>query len=200
MMLKDRVRETARCSPTDPQLPPPTGSHSTRADDRLVQIDDDLAGGVWEKLDAADPHSPIPSCSFGRGGKNNGKRADGNTNNRTGIRQVENGADTVAVEDDDAAEASVVQHALLWRMWRITKPMVVAQGLWQLVATLTEFVPSLAMQQIVDFVSNYDEKGGDVTGRITLFVVLLFVGPVLQGVADGRNFHLGRRIGCRVRV
>ncbi len=74
---------------------------------------------------------------------------------------------------------------------------VISQGLWQLVATLTEFVPSLAMQQIIDFVSKYD--GGAVTRRITFFVVLLFVGPILQGVADGRNFHNGRRIGCRVR-
>lgn len=74
---------------------------------------------------------------------------------------------------------------------------MISQGLWQLVATLTEFVPSLAMQQIIDFVSKYD--GGGVTRRITFFVVLLFVGPIVQGVADGRNFHNGRRIGCRVR-
>ncbi|CAN0094544.1 unnamed protein product, partial [Hapterophycus canaliculatus] len=78
-------------------------------------------------------------------------------------------------------------------------PQVISQGLWQLVATLTEFLPSIAMQQIIDFVSAYNEKGGGVTGRITFFVVLLFLGPILQGLADGRNFHTGRRIGCRVR-
>lgn len=71
--------------------------------------------------------------------------------------------------------------------------------MWQLVATLTEFLPSIAMQQIIDFVSAYNAEGGGVTGRITFFVVLLFVGPILQGLADGRNFHTGRRIGCRVR-
>ncbi|CAN0428377.1 unnamed protein product, partial [Discosporangium mesarthrocarpum] len=82
-------------------------------------------------------------------------------------------------------------------MYRMTKPLVISQGAFQLVATMTEFVPTLAMQQIVDFVSAY--KGEAVPSRVILFVVLLFVGPVVQGVADGRNFHLGRRIGCRVR-
>lgn len=76
---------------------------------------------------------------------------------------------------------------------------MISQGLWQLVATLTEFLPSIAMQQIIDFVSSYNKEGGRVTGRITFFVVLLFMGPILQGLADGRNFHIGRRIGCRVR-
>lgn len=76
---------------------------------------------------------------------------------------------------------------------------MISQGLWQLVATLTEFLPSIAMQQIIDFVSAYGKEGGAVTGRITFFVVLLFVGPIVQGLADGRNFHIGRRIGCRVR-
>lgn len=76
---------------------------------------------------------------------------------------------------------------------------MISQGLWQLVATLTEFLPSIAMQQIIDFVTSYNKEGGRVTGRITFFVVLLFVGPILQGLADGRNFHIGRRIGCRVR-
>lgn len=66
-------------------------------------------------------------------------------------------------------------------------------------ATVTEFVPSIAMQQIINFVSTYSKDGGPVTGRITFFVVLLFVGPLIQGLADGRNFHTGRRIGCRVR-
>ena len=76
---------------------------------------------------------------------------------------------------------------------------MISQGLWQLVATLTEFVPSIAMQQIIDFVSAYGKEGGAVTSRVTFFVVLLFVGPIVQGLADGRNFHIGRRIGCRVR-
>lgn len=76
---------------------------------------------------------------------------------------------------------------------------MISQGLWQLVATLTEFVPSIAMQQIIDFVSAYEKEGGAVTERVTFFVVLLFVGPIVQGLADGRNFHIGRRIGCRVR-
>lgn len=91
-------------------------------------------------------------------------------------------------------------NSLLWRMWRVTGSLVMAQGVWQLVATLTEFLPSVAMQQIIDFVSSYDKNGdqGKVTGKITLFVTLLFVAPVVQGIADGRNFHLGRRIGCRV--
>lgn len=153
-----------------------------------LQIDEDLASGVWEKLDAADPTSPLPSCSIPCLGLGKKKRA-------------KSGSSYSRVEETDEAEQPAVDNQLLWRMWRVTKPLVVAQGIWQLIATLTEFVPSLAMQQIVDFVSSYktnEEEG--VSGKITLFVALLFVGPVIQGIADGRNFHLGRRIGCRVRA
>lgn len=153
------------------------------------QIDDDLASGVWEKMDVADGQSPLPSCSipFLGGSK---KAKSGSEEARTG-GEATPATDVVDGEGDNT---------LLWRMWRVTKPLVIAQGFWQLVATLTEFVPSLAMQQIIDFVSSYNKSGdeGGVTGKITFFVVLLFVGPVLQGIADGRNFHLGRRIGCRV--
>lgn len=148
-------------------------------------------------MDAADPRSPFASFSFPwskKKGEKNGRDGGGRY---AGVRQEEAHADAAAVAAD-AAEEAASRHALLWRMWRVTKPLVISQGLWQLVATLTEFVPSMAMQQIIDFVSAYDKDGGGVTGRVTLFVVLLFVGPVLQGVADGRNFHLGRRVGCRV--
>lgn len=167
----------------------------------MVQIDSDLAQGVWEKLDAASACSPFVSCSLGsRGVKKNNEEYQRSTMN---IQEEEEatGADNPKDEDGDNAEEdpSVVRHALLWRMWRVTKPLVISQGLWLLVATLTEFVPSMAMQEIVDFVSSYKKGGEGVTGRITLFVVLLFLGPVVQGIADGRNFHLGRRIGCRVR-
>ncbi|KAG5191529.1 ABC transporter type 1, transmembrane domain-containing protein [Tribonema minus] len=86
---------------------------------------------------------------------------------------------------------------LALRLFRLVRPLFVAQGLWQLLATLAEFTSPLAMQQIVDFVGTY--TGGAVDARTTFFVGLLFVGPVVQGIADGRNFHMGRRIGCRVR-
>lgn len=152
-------------------------------------MDDDLAGGVWAKMDAADPTSPLPSFSCLSGQKKKSKRGGSYTR----VEEEEHDA-------ADAAEELARQNALMWRMWRVTKPLVISQGLWQLVATLTEFVPSIAMQQIIDFVSSYEKGGGGVTGRVTLFVVLLFVGPVLQGMADGRNFHVGRRIGCRVSV
>lgn len=152
-------------------------------------MDDDLASGVWAKMDAADPTSPLPSFSC-LSDQNKKSQRDGS------YTLVEDEEEDAA----DAAEALANQNALLWRMWRVTKPLVISQGLWQLVATLTEFVPSIAMQQIIDFVSSYKKGEGGVTGNITLFVVLLFVGPVLQGLADGRNFHLGRRIGCRVSV
>lgn len=160
-------------------------------------MDDDLASGVWEKLDVADPTSPLQSVPF-CGGKDKTKKS--NDNRDDSYTRVDNERQQMTADndkDDDGAVAA--EHALLWRMWRVTKPLVMAQGVWQLVATLTEFVPSIAMQQIIDFVSSYKSNTGEgVTGRITLFVVLLFVGPVLQGIADGRNFHLGRRIGCRV--
>lgn len=161
-----------------------------------AQIDDDLASGVWEKMDKADGRSPIPSCSIpclgGRKRKKKSARSAGDTT------QQEGHTDRAVA----AAEVLGMQesNALLWRMWRVTSSLVLAQGVWQLAATFTEFVPSIAMQQIIDFVSSYKKSDGDdrVTGRVTLFVVLLFVGPVFQGIADGRNFHLGRRIGCRV--
>ena len=153
-----------------------------------TQVDADLSGVVWEKMDKANPQSPLPSLSLPCGKKTT--RNGGYTR----VEQEQADADAAAAEEAAAAD----QYRLLWRMWRVTKPLVISQGLWQLVATLTEFVPSLAMQQIIDFVSAYKKGEGGVTGRITLFVVLLFVGPLLQGVADGRNFHIGRRIGCRV--
>ncbi|CAN0009138.1 unnamed protein product, partial [Ectocarpus sp. 4 AP-2014] len=160
-------------------------------DDLPIPIDDDLSSTVWKKMDEADPRSPLPSLSLRCGNKEESKRR-GETSAR-----VQEGAQN---EDGGAAAAAVVkEYGLLWRMWRVTKPMVISQGLWQLVATLTEFLPSIAMQQIIDFVTSYNKDGGRVTGRITFFVVLLFVGPILQGLADGRNFHIGRRIGCRVR-
>lgn len=159
-----------------------------------AQIDDDLAGGVWEKMDAADPRSPFASFSLPCGKKESKRGDDGGGR----YARVEEEEDEAAVAAADTAEAAADENALLWRMWRVTKPLVISQGLWQLVATLTEFVPSVAMQQIIDFVSAYDKGEEGVTGRITLFVVLLFAGPVVQGIADGRNFHLGRRIGCRV--
>lgn len=157
-----------------------------------AQIDDDLSDVVWEKMDKADPRSPLPSLSLPCGKKTT--RSAGAGGGYTRVEQEQADADAAAAEEAAAAD----QYRLLWRMWRVTKPLVISQGLWQLVATLTEFVPSLAMQQIIDFVSAYHKGEGGVTGRITLFVVLLFVGPLLQGVADGRNFHIGRRIGCRV--
>lgn len=164
------------------------------------QVDDDMSGVVWERMDKADPRSPLPSLSlpFGKKTKRKGGAGagagGGNGGGYTRVEQEQADVDAAAAEEAAAAD----QYRLLWRMWRVTKPLVISQGLWQLVATLTEFVPSLAMQQIIDFVSAYHKGEGGVTGRITLFVVLLFVGPLLQGVADGRNFHIGRRIGCRV--
>lgn len=144
-------------------------------------------------MDKADPRSPFAFLS----GKKKSKNASGGASARVQQEEGEDKADADAVAADASTE---VDHSLLWRMWRVTKPLVISQGLWQLIATLTEFVPSVAMQQIIDFVSAYEKGDGKVTGRITLFVVLLFVGPVIQGLADGRNFHLGRRIGCRVSV
>lgn len=151
-------------------------------------------------MDVADPSSPFPSCSFpcGGGGKKKKSKRGGSTRNYAHIQGEEEEDSTDGLTPKEQAGVVAKKHALLWRMWRVTKPLVISQGLWQLVATLTEFVPSIAMQHIIDFVSEYDKEGGKVTGRITLFVVLLFVGPILQGIADGRNFHLGRRIGCRV--
>lgn len=226
----------------------------SRAPLALFQIDNDLSNTVWTKMDEADPTSPF-SCFGGK--KNKSKRAGDNGGSYAGLQQE---------RDHDATIQAAKEYGLLWRMWRVTKPLVrfmvqettcvalvwvarlvlyeileamytskyvpekgcfyawnariavpdfhlglfstwvtidttqvISQGLWQLLATLTEFVPSIAMQQIIDFVSKYDKEGGKVTGRITFFVVLLFVGPIVQGLADGRNFHTGRRIGCRVR-
>ena len=158
-----------------------------------MQVDDDLSNVVWEKMDKADPRTPLSSLPCG---KKKARRSNGNggRGGYTRVEQEQADADAAAAEEAAADE----KYVLLWRMWRVTKPLVISQGLWQLVATLTEFVPSLAMQQIIDFVSAYKKGEGGVTGRIALFVVLLFVGPLLQGVADGRNFHIGRRIGCRV--
>lgn len=166
----------------------------------VVQIDSDLAQGVWEKLDSASARSPFVFFSLGSRGVK--KKSEECRRSTMSIQEDAENDDVDNPNDEDgdnAAENGSFRHALLWRMWRVTKPLVISQGLWQLVATLTEFVPSMAMQEIVDFVSSYKKGGEGVTGRITLFVVLLFLGPVVQGIADGRNFHLGRRIGCRVR-
>lgn len=179
---------------------PPSAARAVGPLPLVVQIDYDLAQEVWEKLDAASPCSPFVSCSLGSPVKKKSEEYQRSTMN---IQEGEEAADADNFNDEGgdnaAAAGSTLRHALLWRMWRVTRPLVISQGLWQLVATLTEFVPSMAMQEIVDFVSSYKKGGEGVTGRITLFVVLLFVGPVVQGIADGRNFHLGRRIGCRVR-
>lgn len=152
-------------------------------------MDDDLASGVWEKMDEADGRSPLPSCSIPCLG--------GNRKAKSPSEGQQSGDEAASVTDMADGDGD---NSLLWRMWRVTGSLVMAQGVWQLVATLTEFLPSVAMQQIIDFVSSYDKNGdqGKVTGKITLFVTLLFVAPVVQGIADGRNFHLGRRIGCRV--
>jgi hypothetical protein len=84
----------------------------------------------------------------------------------------------------------VHEAGLALRLFRLNRDLFIAQGTWQFVATLSEFTSPLAMQQIVDFVSGY--KGGAVNARTSFFVALLFVGPVTQGIADARNFHMGK--------
>jgi hypothetical protein len=54
---------------------------------------------------------------------------------------------------------------LALRLFRLSRSAFIAQGLWQLLATVLEFTSPLAMQQIVNFISNYD--GGRVTARVT---------------------------------
>jgi ABC-type multidrug transport system fused ATPase/permease subunit len=94
--------------------------------------------------------------------------------------------------------SSAASKPLLLRLFLLVRPLVIAQGAWQFIAVITELTGPLAMQNIVNFISEY-KHGDSVPASVNFFVSLLLLGPLVQGVADGRNFHLGRRIGCRVR-
>jgi hypothetical protein len=97
---------------------------------------------------------------------------------------------TSTSSDTPTSTSTVHEAGLALRLFRLNRDLFLAQGTWQFVATLSEFTSPLAMQQIVDFVSSY--KGGAVNARTSFFVALLFVGPVIQGIADARNFHMGK--------
>jgi hypothetical protein len=97
---------------------------------------------------------------------------------------------TPTTSDTPTSTSTVHEAGLALRLFRLNRDLFIAQGTWQFVATLSEFTSPLAMQQIVEFVSGY--KGGAVNARTSFFVALLFIGPVIQGIADARNFHMGK--------
>lgn len=67
-------------------------------------------------MDEADPRSPLPSLSLRCGNKEKIKRRG-----ETSARVQEGGQN----EDGGATAAEVVkEYGLLWRMWRVTKPLV----------------------------------------------------------------------------
>lgn len=81
---------------------------------RLFQIDDDLSNIVWTKMDQADPRSPF-SCFGGR--KKKSKR--GGHNGGGSSARVQD-----ADQDHDATIQAAKDYGLLWRMWRVTRPLV----------------------------------------------------------------------------
>ena len=86
-------------------------------------MDDDLSSVVWKKMDHADPRSPL-SYLFCRGGKKKkGTIKPLGGSGFAAVREAQGG-------DDDAAGGSATvtfkDYGLLWRMWRVTKPLASA--------------------------------------------------------------------------
>lgn len=88
-----------------------------------TQVDDDLSSVVWKQMDDADPRSPIPAflCP---GGKKKKEEEDkkfkpvGDSDDGAAAVQEEQGGD-----DGAATKAPFKDYGLLWRMWRVTKPL-----------------------------------------------------------------------------
>lgn len=79
---------------------------------------------VWRQMDEADPRSPLPSLSFPCRKNGKGKR-DGGDSGGTYARVQEELDESNAA---GAAASAVEEYGLLWRMWRVTKPLVSSQG------------------------------------------------------------------------
>eukprot|EP00128_Syssomonas_multiformis_P009734 Colp12_sorted_trinity150504_noHs@29356 len=75
------------------------------------------------------------------------------------------------------------------------------QGLYIGIASAFAFSGPYLLKLLLEFMQDY-EAGNHSASRTLpyLYVAGLFVGPMINGLADGRNYFLGRRVGLRVRA
>ncbi len=84
-----------------------------------------MSSVVWSQMDEADPRSPFSflSCRCRRrrrAMKKGSKRGGGGRGRYATVQQDQDDGDDAAVADAAQAE----DFGLLWRMWRVTKPLV----------------------------------------------------------------------------
>lgn len=84
-----------------------------------TQVDDDLSSVVWQKMDDADPRSPSFLC-FGRKKKKKETLKPLGESGFAAVRGAQGGDDDAAA---DSAKVAFKDYGLLWRMWRVTKPL-----------------------------------------------------------------------------
>lgn len=84
-----------------------------------TQVDDDLSSVVWKKMDDADPRSPIQSCLC-PGRKKKEKLKPLGRSGFAAVHDEQGGGDDAAA---GSAKVAFKDYGLLWRMWRVTKPL-----------------------------------------------------------------------------
>ena len=114
--------------------------------------------------------------------------------------EVSNNCDEGGPQVDDRAIQLVLKNMGTMNLWQLghhVSPWEFYTGaFFQITATISQFLPSVAINMILGCLSK--GGGGGITGAGA--VLLLALAPYLQGVSDTQRMARGKRVGCRVQA
>lgn len=88
-------------------------------------------------------------------------------------------------------------NALVWRLLRYFRGMLLLQGAWTIFANLFTFIPTLLLKAILEYV---EDPRSTPRNAAWLYTILLFCSGVIQGTADGQALWIGRKLGVKLRA
>ena len=87
--------------------------------------------------------------------------------------------------------------ALVWRLLRHFKTLLIVQAAWTVFSNLFVFLPTLLIKAILEYM---EDPRSTSSNAAWFYAILLFCCGIIQGTADGQALWVGRKIGLKLRA